>query len=126
MFRLITRQCVLCIVAVMLALAAGCSKDAKAPDPLTVDQMPAALTQAFQNAPADQKEVVEHVVKGMETKAYGKALMAVETLCAIPELTPEQREIASQALLTVNAEFQAAVERGDKAAIEFKRLRHSR
>ncbi len=116
----------LCAMAAFLAIAAGCSKEAKAPEPFTADQMPAALNKAFQNAPADRKELVENVVKGMQDKAYSKAMMAIETLCAIPDLTPEQREIASQALLTVNGEFQAAVERGDKAAIEFKRLRHSR
>ena len=126
MFRCITRQLVLCGMAILLAFAAGCSKEAKAPEPLTIDQLPAALNQAFQSAPKDRKELVEHVVKGMQDKAYTKALMAIETLCAIPELTPEQREIASQALLTVNQEFQAAIERGDKAAIEFQRLRRSR
>ena len=111
--------------ALLLSLfLAGCEKN-KPPQPLSVDQIPAAMNQAFAKAPAERKELVERAVSALQNKELSKALMVVEGLCAVPDLTPEQRETASRALLTLNQELQAAAQGGDKAAAEFQRLRQS-
>ena len=103
---------------------AGCEKN-KPPQPLSVDQIPAAMNQAFAKAPAERKELVERAVSALQNKEISKALMVVEGLCAVPDLTSEQRETASRTLLTLNQELQAAAQRGDKSAAEFQRLRQS-
>ena len=123
MFQRITQQLILCSTVVLLALAMGCSKEAQAPQPLSVDQVPTALNQAFQKASTERKELVERAVAAMQNKELSKALMVIEGLCAIPDLTPEQRETASRAMLTVNQELQAAAQRGDKSAADFQRMR---
>ncbi len=125
MFRRITQHLILCSTVALLAFSVGCSKEAEAPQPLTLDQMPAALNQAFQKAPTERKELVERAVSAVQNKELSKALMVIEGLCAIPDLSPEQRETASRALLTVNQELQAAAERGDKSAADFQRLRQN-
>ena len=103
---------------------AGCEKN-KPPQPLSLDQIPAAMNQAFAKAPAERKELVERAVSALQNKEISKALMVVEGLCAVPDLTSEQREAASRTLLTLNQELQAAAQRGDKSAAEFQRLRQS-
>jgi len=109
----------------LLALAvAGCEKN-KAPQPLAVDQIPVAMNQAFAKASTERKELVERAVSALQNKELSKALMVVEGLCAVPDLTLEQRETASRALLTLNQELQAAAQKGDKAAAQFQRLRQS-
>ena len=103
---------------------AGCEEN-KPPQPLSLDQIPAAMNQAFAKAPAERKELVDRAVSALQNKEISKALMVVEGLCAVPDLTSEQRETASRTLLTLNQELQAAAQRGDKSAAEFQRLRQS-
>ena len=105
-------------------LLAGCAQH-KAPKPLTVAEIPAALNQAFAQAPTERKELVDRTVSTLQAGEIAKALMVVEGLCAVPDLTKEQRETASRALLTLTQELQAAAQRGDKAAADFQRLRQS-
>ena len=113
------------VPGLLLALAmAGCEKNT-APQPLAIDQIPAAMNQAFAKASTERKELVDRAVSALQSKELSKALMVVEGLCAVPDLTSEQRETASRALLTLNQELQAAAQRGDKAAAEFQRLRQS-
>lgn len=113
------------VSGLLLALAmAGCEKNTP-PQPLAVDQIPAAMNQAFAKSSAERKELVDRAVSALQNKELSKALMVVEGLCAVPDLTSEQRETASRALLTLNQELQAAAQRGDKAAAEFQRLRQS-
>jgi hypothetical protein len=120
-----TRLLTALLPALLLAfLVAGCDKN-KAPQPLSLDQIPAAMNQAFAKAPTERKELVERALSALQNKEFTKALMVVEGLCAVPDLTSEQRETASRALLTLNHELQAAAQRGDKSAAEFQRLRQT-
>ncbi len=108
----------------LLFLLPGCAKN-QAPQPLPLDQVPAAISKAFAKAPTAQKELADRVVSALQEKQIANAMMVVEGLCKVPDLTPEQRETASRALLTLNQELQAAAERGDKAAADFQRMRQS-
>ena len=88
-----------------------------------MDQIPTALNQAFDKSPAERKELVDRALSALQNKEIGKAAMVLEGLCAIPEISKKQREVATRALLTLNEELQAATQRGDKEAAEVLRLR---
>jgi len=113
---------VLCCVWLLVYLTAGCAKNGP-PTPLALDQIPTALNQAFDKSPAERKELVDRALSALQNKEIGKAAMVLEGLCAIPEISKKQREVATRALLTLNEELQAATQRGDKEAAEVLRLR---
>ncbi len=110
-----------CLVAFLLA---GCAKN-EAPKALTLAEMPAALNKAFAKASTERKELVARSISALQEGQLPNALMVVEGLCAIPDLTEEQRATASRALLTLNQELQAAAAKGDKAATDFQKLRQA-
>jgi hypothetical protein len=113
------------LLALMLCLFLPACARNEAPKPLTMEEIPAVMNKAFAKAPVEQKELVERALSALQAKETAKALMVVEGLCAVPELTPEQRSAASRAVLTLNQAVQAAAQSGDKAAAEVQRMRQS-
>ncbi len=111
------------IMPVLLACAlAGCTKDVP-PGPISMDQVPTALKQGFARASTERKELVDRAISSLQDKELGKAMMVVQGLCAIPDLTEKQRDVATRVMLTLNQELKAAADRGDKEAAELLRAR---
>lgn len=101
-------------------LSVGCGKSGP-PTPLALDQIPAAMNEAFARARPDLKELSDRAVASLQNGELGKALMVTEGICATPDLTKQQRDVAARALLALNRELQAAQARGDKEAAELLR-----
>jgi hypothetical protein len=86
------------------------------PQALTEEEIPAAMEKAFATAEPEKKTLADQAVQSMQRKQYAKALLEFQSLCAIPELSKEQRNVASRSMLTVNESLQAAGNEGDKSA----------
>jgi len=100
---------------VILTIAMACSKN-EAPKTLSAEELPKAVTEAFNKAKPQTKKLALDVLDMMKKKEYAKALPAIQGLCAIADLDKNQRTVASQLLLTVNNDLQAAQAQGDAAA----------
>ena len=105
----------------------GCGRNAGPPEPLPVEQLPAALQQAFSKAKPDIKEVADKVVALVEAKDYSKAFWAMQHLSTMAGLTKDQNSVTTRGLLTLNGLLQAAQTQGDqKAAQTLKNFRGNR
>ncbi|MCX6883476.1 MAG: hypothetical protein WCR20_00375 [Verrucomicrobiota bacterium] len=113
------------ILAACALLVGGCSKEYEVPSALTVAELPTALEKAFSSAAAERKELVDRSIGALKEGKLPNALMVIESLCAIPDLTPTQRTVATRAVLTLNQELQSAAAKGDKSAADFQKLRQS-
>jgi hypothetical protein len=100
---------------VVLAISIACSKN-EAPRMLTSEELPKAVTEAFSKAKPQTKKLASDIIDMMKKKEFTKALPAIQGLCDIPDLDKNQRSVASQLLLTVNNDLQAAQAQGDAAA----------
>ena len=98
-----------------LFLTFGCSKQSVAPpEPIAIDQLPAAMEKAFSKAKPAAKELATQVVASVQAQDYPKAYQELQTLTTHPDVTKEQSSIASGALMTVNDLLQAAMATGDQ------------
>ncbi len=114
---------ILCLL--IATCGAGCSREqeSKAPEALGVSEAPASLEEAFAQAPADVKaEAFEAsgLIKGGD---YSMALVVLQKLCARPELTGDQRTLATRSMLTAQQEVNKAAERGDEESKKLLRYR---
>ena len=108
-----------------LLSVAGCYRSSAPPAPLPVEQMPAALEQAFSQAQPEPKELANEVAASVKAQDYAKALVELKLLGGTPQLTREQAGVTTRGLLTLNTLLQAAQGRGDEkaaAVLKYQRL----
>ena len=88
-----------------LVLFAACAR--KGPAELTLDQVPAALRQAFATAKSSLlKTSAESTAKLVADKQYAAASLQLQALSANTDLTDEQRNIVAGATIAVNSALQ--------------------
>src|ERR1041385_8098549 len=100
-----------------LCLTGACSKD-KAPEPVAVEQVPATVESAFKDAPAEVKSSADEIAAAVQGKDNAKALIDLQALFARPDLTPEQREAASQSMRSLHQQLRSSAAQGDARAAE--------
>jgi hypothetical protein len=100
-----------------LALAAGCDRY-EAPKPLAAEQVPAAVENAFKDATPEVKSSAAEVVNSIQGKDEVKAFFELQNLTSRNDLTPEQREVASHSMLSMNERLRAAAAQGDQRAAQ--------
>jgi hypothetical protein len=116
----------LCFAASLAVFGlAGCGKNPGPPPPLSVEQIPAELQKAFNNTGSETKEVVGRVISTLQSKDYPTAYEEIQTLCALPDETQEQRLLAARALLTLTGLLQTAQSQGDERAAAALKLRQT-
>src|SRR5512141_2257727 len=93
----------LCLV---LLIPVSCSKHA-APEALSLDQVPSAMDNAFKKVQPDTREQVQSITTSVQNKDYAKAYLELQNLCSQPNLTAEQRQVATRSMLAVNAQLQS-------------------
>ena len=108
------------VLPLLLALACGtgCNRSVPPPTPLTAEELPTVMQQAFNEASSDVKQVAEQVIAAVQAQDYSKAFTGLQNLSALPGLTKEQSTVASRATLTVNSLLQAAQAKGDQKAAQ--------
>jgi hypothetical protein len=105
------------LFALMMAVGLvfpGCSKSG--PPPLTLEEIPAAITAAFKTGKLQPKKNAEAIAKLISEKQYAIASIQLQALLSNPDLTPEQREVLSSSFRTVSETLQAQVASVDPGA----------
>ncbi|MBM3881778.1 MAG: hypothetical protein FJ387_18985 [Verrucomicrobia bacterium] len=105
-----------CLFFLGWLLAAGCSQKVTAPEPLALDQVSSSLATAFQGAKVELQTLASAAAGAVDTQRYDQALLALQSLSTQSGLSPEQRDIAARAMLTVNQELAAQATTGNQAA----------
>lgn len=82
-----------------LVLFAGCGKNG--PKPLTVEEIPGALSNAFSNAKLLLKQNAHGIARQVQDKQYVPASIQLQALLP-QELSEEQRNTVSAAFATLN------------------------
>jgi hypothetical protein len=106
-------------VAALLLFLGGCKPNNAAPTPLTVEQIPAAMRQAFAPAAAATKQLVEQMIEALRATNYPAAYQGAQTVSAVAGLTREQLLVTSRAMLGLNETLKQASAQGDAAATQF-------
>jgi hypothetical protein len=101
------------LVLLILLLLSACG--AKAPLPLSLEEIPGALRKAFQSAKADAKRTTDMVATQVEHKQFAPASFQLTSLLGDRNLNQEQRTVVSRSLITINANMQKQVEAQEAA-----------
>ena len=112
------------LVAAGLLLTAGCGRHAP-PAALAEADIPAAMEKAFLKAKPEVRALAKRAVESFQGTNFPQAVVELESLCALKDIKPAQREIASQFLLTANQRIEAAQAAGDQNAAELRRVQRS-
>jgi len=105
----------------LLALAisfAGCKKAAPPVEPISIESAVAELGKAFGTATGKAKSLANDASKAITAKEYAAAGQALSGLTSIPEITADQRSVASRCLISVNEKLQEAAAQGSPEAIQ--------
>lgn len=115
------------VLGVALLLLSGCSREAAAPAPLPMEQVPTAVTTAFDNATPEIKAAAADFVASVKGNEIPAAFEQLQDVTSRPDLTPAQRATGARAMMSVAQQLQAAAANGDaKAAEALKRYQGSR
>jgi hypothetical protein len=99
-------------------LLTGCG-DKPAPEPISTAEVPKTLDAAFKSASAETKAAAAAAKDALQKDEQSLALEALEALARKSDLTPEQRDAAGKAALSVRAGILDAANKGDAAAKAF-------
>jgi hypothetical protein len=111
------------LLLVLLACS-SCDRASKAPAPLPLEQLPAALEKAFSKAEPGTKELAGAVAASVRSQDYSKAFLDLQNLVGKPKLNREQADMAARSMFTVHEALEAAQAKGDATAaqtLEFQR-----
>src|ERR1044071_4548657 len=102
-------------LASALFLVSGCSKSGKATQSsVTVEQVPATVEKAFQDAPADVKRQASEAVSALQSQNDAAAFVQFDNLSKRSGLTSEQRQAAFASWMAANQRLQQAAANGNK------------
>lgn len=107
------------LVASIFTTGCGNEQEPQVPEALTLAETPTTLEQAFAQAPEESRAEALEASRLITEGDYSLALVVLQKLCARPELTGDQRTLATRSMLTAQQEVAKAAERGDE---ESKRL----
>lgn len=103
---------------VAACLLTGCG-DKPAPEPISTAEVPKTLDSAFNSASPEAKAAAAAAREALQKDEQSLALEALEALSRKSDLTPEQRDAAGKAALSVRAGILDAANKGDAAAKAF-------
>ena len=109
----------------LLSGATGCHKVDGPPPPLTLEQLPGALENAFAKAKPEARESVNSVLTALGDKDYPKALLMLQKASALPGFNKAQANVVAAGLLTINTALQEAQNQGDQNAAQTLQLYHN-
>ena len=100
-------------------LNAGCGKKSEgAAEAVPVEQVPATIEAAFNNAPTEVKQQATEAVTALQSQNDAGAFVQLQNLSGRPDLTAEQRKAAFASWMAVNARLQQSAANGNSAAKE--------
>jgi hypothetical protein len=105
----------LAAVALCAATLCGCG-DKPAPEPISAAEVPKTLDTAFNGASPEARAAAKAAAEALQKDEQSMALDALEALARKTDLTPEQRDAAAKAAVSVRAGIVDAASKGDAAA----------
>jgi hypothetical protein len=103
----------------LLFLAAlGCKKQAPAPPPAQIEQVPPTMEKVFEQAPAELRQSAGDVATALRSSDDAGALFELQDLSAKPTLTAEQRDAVTRSMLAVHERLRTEAAKGNKKAEE--------
>lgn len=103
----------------VLLLSAGCSKsNPNSAAEVPVEQVPATIEAAFNNAPIEAKQQAAEAVTALQSQNDTAAFVRLQNLSERSDLTPEQRKAAFASWMAVNSRLQQSAANGNTAAQE--------
>jgi hypothetical protein len=107
------------IAASAIFLWCACAKrNADAPVPLPEDQIPTAVSQAFNSSDKETQVQVAQYVSEFESHDYPAAFEDIQQIFHNKSLTRDQRTLLARALMTTSQKVQEAASGGDQRADE--------
>lgn len=107
---------ILFLLFITSLISVGCSREVKAPEPIAVAQIPAALEPLFIGAKPEVASVISNLVAAIKDNDPTDALSHAEKLAQLPTLSKKQREILPRIHLALVEAANAAAEKGDQRA----------
>jgi hypothetical protein len=102
----------------VLMACSSCDRATKAPAPVPLEQLPAALEKVFSKADPGTKELAGSVAASVRSQDYPKAYLDLQALVGQPKLSREQGDLAARSMFTVHEALQAAQAKGDPTAAQ--------
>ncbi len=106
------------MICCALACLTACSKSNQPPPPLSLQELPGALQQAFAKGKPAAQQALQPVLLALQTNGYASALAGLQNLSGVPGLTRKQANVAAAGLVTVNNALQEAQSQGDQEAAQ--------
>jgi hypothetical protein len=104
-------------MAILGLAVAGCRPGGEPPEALAEEQVPGAVEEAFQGGQSPEvQQAVRNVLAAVEANDDARAYVLLQELLARRDLTPEQRETATRAMISVGQRLNSAAAAGDQAA----------
>src|SRR4051812_16594891 len=91
----------LLICAALFILLPGCAK--KNPSGMALEEIPAAVTAAFEKATSEVRMQAEMIVGSVRAKQFSGASAVLSELMSHPKLTSEQKLVLARAQITIGA-----------------------
>ena len=101
----------------LLVLAAGCGRKHVPAPPISAEQVPQTLENAFQEANPEVSNTVSEVVTAVR-QDDPQALEGLQELATKPDLSVQQREAATRALQALLEKLRAEEAKGNKKAAQ--------
>jgi hypothetical protein len=115
-------NCWLLGLLLAMALMTGCGEAESPAKPITLEEIPAALSKAFASSKAETKDISGQTAAAVQAKDYAKAATLLENLRQRPNLTSLQGRTIAGAAMSVHAALVEAEAQGDKQAAEVLNL----
>jgi len=106
----------LSVSLILLPFAPGCGGGGRPPKELSPAEIPAAVETAFQGAAPEISAMTSNLVTAVEAGEDSQAYLLLQTLLNRTDLTVEQRDVVSRAMMSIGARLNEAAESGDAAA----------
>jgi hypothetical protein len=96
-------------IFILVVALSGCSKKS-GPPALTIEQIPAAMSNAFKTASLLLRNGSDSVIQLVQNKEYAGATMQLNGLLANTSLDDQQRDVSSASLTTLNQILQELIQ----------------
>ncbi len=93
---------------------------------MTDAEFSSGLSKGFEKSKAENKQLIQQATSSFEKKEYIAANSSISSVLSKPDLSAEERAVASQALINLNQKIRAAAENGDQMAQQLQQMQAAR
>lgn len=105
----------------LILILSGCGRSTEEPPEMSAKQLADHLNSTFAKSSSKAKAAEAGLASALQNGQLPMAFAEARTLAANPDLTPEERAAAAQAIVATVKELRRAADSGDKEAAEVVR-----